>query len=249
MTTPSQERDFFEIPRFTRNGTALTPQQRGALAERLGRCLHCGIRTHSIHLLKRRTPITNDHVYQGHCLAHCDPTNTCIPRNILEALRIRNSYVSAAPAAPVAARRSQNISPDRETESEMESQRQDPLLVLAKVPLHAHLLFVADPSIVHFQFGGEWFCDECGSNTSTRTTTPSRIWHCQEGCDYDLCDTCVSNFARRHPVYHNHHTMVPSSSAQIHQRFGGLWYCDGCQPDGFFGNIPGRTHVEMFSGL
>ena len=56
---------------FSKVGTALTPAQRMARAHRKGLCSRCHIRTHKVSF-RGRAPLTNDDVYNGHCIK-CDP--------------------------------------------------------------------------------------------------------------------------------------------------------------------------------
>jgi Mg-chelatase subunit ChlD len=64
------------IPFFFKNGTALSHEERAAIAKRKGKCIGCGIKTHNITIL-RRTPITNQHVDKGVCI-RCTPPKTAI---------------------------------------------------------------------------------------------------------------------------------------------------------------------------
>ncbi|CAB9530143.1 expressed unknown protein (Partial), partial [Seminavis robusta] len=59
------------IPNFAKNGTALTQEERAAIAKRKGLCVQCGVKTHTISVFKK-APLTNDHVYKGLCIK-CNP--------------------------------------------------------------------------------------------------------------------------------------------------------------------------------
>lgn len=58
---------------YTQNGRALSIEERQVIARRRGICVHCGVRTHQKgKLVIVRQPITNEDVYQGHCI-RCEP--------------------------------------------------------------------------------------------------------------------------------------------------------------------------------
>ena len=57
---------------------------------------------------------------------------------------------------------------------------------------HVHPLLEADPTVVHRQHGGKWFCDGCGIGRRVlQCSSPTgKMWRCTCGCDFDLCDRC-----------------------------------------------------------
>jgi hypothetical protein len=55
------------IPMFNQHGTALTHEEREAIAKKKGVCVKCGIKTHDVKMFKR-IPLTTDHVYDGKCI-------------------------------------------------------------------------------------------------------------------------------------------------------------------------------------
>jgi hypothetical protein len=67
------------IPMFNQHGTALTQEEREAIAKKKGVCVKCGMKTHDVKMFKR-TPLTNDHVYDGKCI-RC---NSTVPPQILQ---------------------------------------------------------------------------------------------------------------------------------------------------------------------
>mmetsp|Transcript_62880 Transcript_62880/g.94923 ORF Transcript_62880/g.94923 Transcript_62880/m.94923 type:complete len:1297 (-) Transcript_62880:36-3926(-) len=83
------------IPMFGRNGTALSSEERAAIAKRRGLCVRCGTQTHQVKLLGRN-PITNVDVYQGICI-RCN--SDAVPSNILSEWQARNA--TTAPVGPV----------------------------------------------------------------------------------------------------------------------------------------------------
>ena len=49
-----------------------------------------------------------------------------------------------------------------------------------------HKLALVDPKMTYSRYGGSWHCDIC-----TKSGVPgANMWHCTEGCEYDLCETC-----------------------------------------------------------
>ncbi len=82
------------IPLFGRNGTALSQEERLALAARRGVCLTCGTTTHLVKLF-RRTPLTNDDVHMGICIK--DNPNS-VPGSVLQAWQMRNAPTTTAQA-------------------------------------------------------------------------------------------------------------------------------------------------------
>ena len=80
---------------FGRNGTALSSEERAAIAKRRGLCVRCGTQTHQVKLLGRN-PITNVDVYQGTCI-RCN--GDAVPANILAEWQARNA--TTAPSGPV----------------------------------------------------------------------------------------------------------------------------------------------------
>ncbi|CAB9525283.1 expressed unknown protein [Seminavis robusta] len=88
------------IPNFAKNGTALTQEERAAIAKRKGLCVQCGVKTHTISVFKK-APLTNDHVYKGLCIK-CNPTE--LPAMVVQAWERRNPRISA-PVAPTRTRR------------------------------------------------------------------------------------------------------------------------------------------------
>ncbi|CAB9509957.1 MAP kinase-activated protein kinase 2 (Fragment) [Seminavis robusta] len=69
------------VPHFAKNGTALTQEERAAIAKRKGLCVRCGMKTHAVSFFKT-SPITNDHVHKGVCIK-CNPTS--VPAKVLQA--------------------------------------------------------------------------------------------------------------------------------------------------------------------
>lgn len=82
------------IPMFGKNGTALSPEERAAIAKRRGLCLKCGTKTHQVKIMGR-TPLTNDDVYQGICI-RCN--NHAVPTNVLQDWHSRNAVAAVQPA-------------------------------------------------------------------------------------------------------------------------------------------------------
>lgn len=79
------------IPMFGKNGTALSQEERAAIARRRGLCLKCGTKTHQVKIIGR-TPLTNDDVYQGICIK-CN--TSAVPANVLQEWQMRNVQVAA----------------------------------------------------------------------------------------------------------------------------------------------------------
>ena len=69
------------IPMFNQHGTALSQEEREAIAKKKGVCVKCGLKTHDVKMFKR-TALTTDHVYDGKCI-RCN-SNT-VPLPILQA--------------------------------------------------------------------------------------------------------------------------------------------------------------------
>jgi len=85
------------IPHFNQNGTALTREERAAIAKRKGTCVNCGVKTHIAFVFtKRLTTVTNDNVCKGVCIK-CNPTS--VPSKILQECEVRNPRTNA-PAVP-----------------------------------------------------------------------------------------------------------------------------------------------------
>lgn len=76
---------------FGRNGTALSQEERAAIAKRRGQCLKCGTKTHQVKIMGR-TALTNDDAYQGICIK-CN--NSSVPTQILQAWQSRNAPKNA----------------------------------------------------------------------------------------------------------------------------------------------------------
>ena len=83
------------IPHFAKNGTALTQEERAAIAKRKGLCVQCGQKTHVISVFKK-APLTNDDVHKGICIK-CHPTS--VPPKVLQDYEFRNPRVNA-PVVP-----------------------------------------------------------------------------------------------------------------------------------------------------
>ena len=83
------------IPHFAKNGTALTQEERAAIAKRKGLCVQCGVKTHVISVFKK-APVTDDNVYKGICIK-CQPTS--VPGKILQEYEHRNPRQNA-PVVP-----------------------------------------------------------------------------------------------------------------------------------------------------
>jgi pantothenate kinase len=69
------------IPMFNQHGTALSQEEREAIAKKKGVCVKCGLKTHDVGMFKR-VALTNDHVYGGKCI-RCNSNS--IPAPILQA--------------------------------------------------------------------------------------------------------------------------------------------------------------------
>jgi hypothetical protein len=67
------------IPMFNQHGTALSQEEREAIAKKKGVCVKCGIKTHEVKMFKR-IALTADHVYEGKCI-RCN--NSSVPHVIL----------------------------------------------------------------------------------------------------------------------------------------------------------------------
>ena len=80
------------IPMFGKTGTALSNEERIAIAKRKGVCVRCGTKTHTGNIL-RRIPLNNNDVYQGVCI-RCNPDS--VPANVYSEWRARN--VRSAPS-------------------------------------------------------------------------------------------------------------------------------------------------------
>lgn len=65
------------IPMFNQHGTALSQEEREAIAKKKGVCVKCGIKTHEIKMFKR-APLTTDHVYEGTCI-RCNSNSVPLP--------------------------------------------------------------------------------------------------------------------------------------------------------------------------
>ena len=73
------------IPWFGKNGTALTAEERAAIAKRRGQCVKCGSKTHESGIMRR--PLTNEDIYKGTCIK-CNPDK--VPSHILADYHRRN---------------------------------------------------------------------------------------------------------------------------------------------------------------
>ena len=83
------------IPHFGKTGTALTQEERAAIAKRKGLCVQCGQKTHAISVFKK-APLTNDNVHKGICIK-CQPTS--VPPKVLQEYEFRNPRLNA-PVVP-----------------------------------------------------------------------------------------------------------------------------------------------------
>lgn len=57
-----------------------------------------------------------------------------------------------------------------------------------------HALKLADPDIIYARFRGNWWCDRCKKvreHIDKELGRPSLMYHCQRGCEYDLCEACM----------------------------------------------------------
>lgn len=93
------------IPHFAKNGTALTQEERSAMAKRKGLCVQCGVKTHVISVFKK-APITNDDVYKGTCIK-CNPTS--VPGKTLQ----EYEHLHPRQNAPVVTRKQTTSSSNR----------------------------------------------------------------------------------------------------------------------------------------
>ncbi|KAI2497259.1 hypothetical protein MHU86_17223 [Fragilaria crotonensis] len=85
------------IPMFNQHGTALSQEEREAIAKKKGVCVKCGLKTHDVKMFKR-TALTTDHVYDGKCI-RCN-SNT-VPLPILQAWEQKFKPIQApASSAP-----------------------------------------------------------------------------------------------------------------------------------------------------
>ena len=57
---------------------------------------------------------------------------------------------------------------------------------------HPHPMLEADPSVLHAAFAGKWFCDGCQPLGWTGGSPAGPMHHCIEGCDFDLCQMCLT---------------------------------------------------------
>eukprot|EP00546_Thalassionema_frauenfeldii_P021261 CAMPEP_0178902840 /NCGR_PEP_ID=MMETSP0786-20121207/4828_1 /TAXON_ID=186022 /ORGANISM="Thalassionema frauenfeldii, Strain CCMP 1798" /LENGTH=1332 /DNA_ID=CAMNT_0020574151 /DNA_START=83 /DNA_END=4082 /DNA_ORIENTATION=+ len=73
------------IPQFNRHGTALSQEERKALAKKNGVCVRCGVPTHDVKMF-RRSPLTNEHVYEGKCIK-CRPEKC--PKEVVQAWELK----------------------------------------------------------------------------------------------------------------------------------------------------------------
>jgi len=64
---------------FNQHGTALSQEEREAIAKKKGVCVKCGIKTHEVKMFKR-IALTTDHVYEGRCI-RCN--NSSVPHTIM----------------------------------------------------------------------------------------------------------------------------------------------------------------------
>jgi len=83
------------IPHFAKNGTALTQEERAAIAKRKGLCVQCGVKTHVISVFKR-APVNSDDVYKGICIK-CNPTS--VPMKVYQDYEHRNPRQNAPAVA------------------------------------------------------------------------------------------------------------------------------------------------------
>lgn len=51
---------------------------------------------------------------------------------------------------------------------------------------HNHSLARTDPRRTYARYGGAWHCDVCGKSGKQ----DEAMWHCMQGCEYDLCTKC-----------------------------------------------------------
>ena len=79
------------LPQFSKTGTAFSLEQQKEQARKQGQCFSCGIKTHVVSAF-RRNPITNGHVYDGHCIK-CDPSE--VPVKVYAEWGRRNPLVAA----------------------------------------------------------------------------------------------------------------------------------------------------------
>ena len=90
-------------PRFAKNGTALTEDERAAIAKRRGICARCLQRTHVVSVFKK-VPITNDDVFKGICIK-CQPAS--VPPEVLANRKVfcvhcsEKKHVSVMKIAPI----------------------------------------------------------------------------------------------------------------------------------------------------
>ncbi|XP_028392709.1 zinc finger X-chromosomal protein-like isoform X1 [Dendronephthya gigantea] len=84
-----------------------------------------------------------------------------------------------------------------------------------KTKKHAHSLAVTI-------LKGSWTCDNCGTNSS-RPGGGRLPWHCEEGCDFDLCFGCT----RSHKSAAHRHLLLKSNPKKTYPNLDG-WGCDIC---------------------
>jgi hypothetical protein len=77
------------IPLFNHHGTALTQEDRAAIAKTKGVCVKCGLKTHDVGMI-RRVPLTYAHFYEGKCI-RCN-SNT-MPALILKEWEQNSSHL------------------------------------------------------------------------------------------------------------------------------------------------------------
>lgn len=79
------------LPQFSKTGTAFSLDQQKEQARKQGQCFSCGIKTHAVSAF-RRNSITNEHVYDGHCIK-CDPSE--VPVKVYAEWGRRNPLIAA----------------------------------------------------------------------------------------------------------------------------------------------------------
>ena len=86
------------IPRFGKNGTALSQEERAAIAKRRGLCLRCGVQTHTGNFIKKT--VHSKDVHQGTCI-RCNPDS--VPGAVYAEWQARNLPSGPPPGGPSAA--------------------------------------------------------------------------------------------------------------------------------------------------
>lgn len=87
-----------------------------------------------------------------------------------------------------------------------------------KTSKHPHKMVVTDANKIYEN--GAWGCDNCGTNSSSQGNLP---WHCEDGCEFDLCFGCTKS----HKSAAHRHLLLKTNPKNSYPSMPG-WKCDIC---------------------